>query len=248
MSEYEKVIELHQELEKVDNKKIQNAKHQKAPATEKEYIEAKKIIKLKPEKVKNSMDIIQLLKRRESVRTYTKNAVSFSALSNILHYSRGIKSYRSNAYNLQNYPVLYSPSAGGLQPLDIYVYVSSVEGIEAGLYYYKPSQDSLVQLYEGRPELDLAQIYLSDFPQYAPVNLIITGNIRRFHWKYDNRGYRLLNVDCGILAENISLLAVAENLGSCMLAAYINEKVEEKLQLAETEIPLLCMSVGGFYE
>lgn len=42
MSEYAKVIELHRELEKVDNKKIQNAKHQKAPATEKEYSEAKK--------------------------------------------------------------------------------------------------------------------------------------------------------------------------------------------------------------
>lgn len=248
MSEYEKVIELHQKLEKVDNKKIQNAKHQKAPATEKEYIEAKKIIKLKPAKVKKSLDIVQLLKRRESVRTYTKNTVSFSALSNILHYSRGIKTYRSNAYNLQKYPVSYSPSAGGLQPLDIYVYVSSVEGVEAGLYYYKPSEDSLVQLYGGRPELDLSQIYLSDFPQYAPINLIITGNIQRFHWKYDDRGYRLLNVDCGILAENISLLAVAENLGSCMLAAYINEKVAEKLHLAETEVPLLCMSVGGFYE
>lgn len=248
MSEYEKVIELHQKLEKVDNKKIQNAKHQKAPATEKEYIEAKKIIKLKPAKVKKSLDIVQLLERRGSVRTYTKNAVSFLALSNILHYSRGIKTYRSNAYNLQKYPVSYSPSAGGLQPLDIYVYVSSVEGVEAGLYYYKPSEDSLVQLYGGRPELDLSQIYLSDFPQYAPINLIITGNIQRFHWKYDDRGYRLLNVDCGILAENISLLAVAENLGSCMLAAYINEKVSEKLHLAETEVPLLCMSVGGFYE
>lgn len=248
MSEYDKLIELHRNLEKVDNKKIQNAKHHKAPATEKEYSDAKKIIKLKPTKIKKSMDILQLLEQRESVRTYTGNAVSFSALSNILHYSRGIKTYRSNAYNLQKYPVSYSPSAGGLQPLDIYVYVSNVEGVDAGLYYYKPSQDSLVQLYEGRPEIDLSQIYLSDFPQYAPVNLIITGNIQRFHWKYDDRGYRLLNVDCGILAENISLLAVSENLGSCMLAAFINEKVVEKLHLEETEFPLLCLSIGGFYE
>ena len=83
-----------------------------------------------------------------------------------------------------------------------------------------------------------------EFSQYAPVNLILTGDIRRFFWKYDCRGYRLMNVDCGIFAENICLLAQEQGIGLCMLTAFYGQAVGRVLQLNAEELPLLCLSLG----
>ena len=95
---------------------------------------------------------------------------------------------------------------------------------------------------EGRKWNEAISMY-SSF-QYAPVNLILTGDIRRFFWKYDCRGYRLMNVDCGIFAENICLLAQEQGIGLCMLTAFYGQAVGRVLQLNAEELPLLCLSLG----
>lgn len=186
-----------------------------------------------------------LLEQRHSVRNYGERKITIKELDNIiLHYSCGIKFYRLNAYNKEFYPVLYSASAGGLMPINIYAVISRVEGIDAGLYYFSSGKDSLAQMFCRRPEVERGDLYVFEFSQYAPVNLILTGDIRRFFWKYDCRGYRLMNVDCGIFAENICLLAQEQGIGLCMLTAFYGQAVGCVLQLNAEELPLLCLSLG----
>lgn len=245
MKAYQKIIDLHLKLEDVNYEKIKNAKMEIAPATERILSKSLPEYPIEYDVSNESTPGLKgLLEQRHSVRNYGERKITIKELGNILHYSCGIKSYRSNAYNRDLYPVLYSASAGGLMPINTYVVVSRVEGIDAGLYYFSPGKDSLIQMFCGRPEVELGDLYVSEFPQYAPVNLILTGDIRRFFWKYDYRGYRLMNVDCGILAENICLLAQEQGIGSCMLAAFYGQAVSRVLQLSAEELPLLCLSLG----
>ena len=246
MSDYQKIIDLHNEIEVVDYDKIKRAAQETAPPTERYFDATHPVVPLSYDSVEEQgVGIRCLLRDRYSVRTYSEKKMSLKELSNILHYSGGIKAYRSNAYNIDRFPVNYSPSAGGLMSMNLYVVVSEVEGLDAGVYYYAPQEDALVQLFKGRPEVELADVYVTGFPQYAPVNVIMTGDIRRFFWKYDYRGYRLMNVDCGIMAENLTLTALEQGLGSCMLAAFSSEAVSRVLQLEPEELPLLCLSFGG---
>ena len=243
-----KIIESHKAFENLDLNRLKNAKKEKAPFTEKIFVQTLPEKKLTVTKNFGKQTIKELLTERKSIRDYSNKAITFMQLSNILHYSYGIKNYRDNAYNQKKYPISYSPSAGGLQPFDVYVFVSKVEDLETGLYYYSPMKDSLLQIYRGRPELDLAEYYISDFPIYAAVNIFIVSNIQRFEWKYGYRGYRFANIDCDILAENICLLSVSQKLGSCMIAAFSNEKVSEILNLSDFELPLLAISIGDYDE
>lgn len=160
-----------------------------------------------------------LLEQRHSVRNYGERKITIKVLDN-------------------------SASAGGLMPINVYAVISRVEGIDAGLYYFSPGKDSLAQVFCRRPEVERGDLYVFEFSQYAPVNLILTGDIRRFFWKYDCRGYRLMNVDCGIFAENICLLAQEQGIGLCMLTAFYGQAVGRVLQLNAEELPLLCLSLG----
>ncbi|MDY2941133.1 MAG: SagB/ThcOx family dehydrogenase [Varibaculum sp.] len=246
METYQKIIDLHTELEKVDYEKIKNAKQLIAPETERDFKGKHPEIPLHHDHADMGGRVLkEVLELRHSTRTYSGRKITVNEFGNILYYSDGIKSHRSNAYNKDKYPVLFSPSAGGLMPINIYVAISEMEDVDSGFYYYSPSREALVQLFKGRPELELSKIYVSGFPQFAPVNIIMTGDVRRFYWKYDNRGYRLLNVDCGIMAENMCLLAEEQRIGSCMIAAFDNTAVGKVLRLDSEELPLLCLSLGG---
>ena len=147
----------------------------------------------------------------------------------------GLKGLLEQRHSVRNY---------GEMPINVYAVISRVEGIDAGLYYFSPGKDSLAQVFCRRPEVERGDLYVFEFSQYAPVNLILTGDIRRFFWKYDCRGYRLMNVDCGIFAENICLLAQEQGIGLCMLTAFYGQAVGRVLQLNAEELPLLCLSLG----
>ena len=240
------IIEIHKHFENVDLKTLTAAKNQQAPATEKIFSSSLKRIPLRIDlNLTNTDNLYNILEKRESKRDYAKNEISFEKLSNLLYYSYGIKKYREYAYNKKHYPVPFSPAAGGLNPFNLYLYVKKVAELEDGLYYYSPSENCLVELYVGSTEIDLFSNYSTEFPIYANINIFVVTDINRFLWKYGERGYRFSNIDCGILSQNISLLSTYLGLGSCMIAAFVDDAVSKNLNLDQTELPLLGISVGG---
>lgn len=240
------VIKTHKNFENIDLKTLSEAKNKQAPNTEKTFSMSLKRISLRVDSnLTNKDSLYNILEKRESKRDYAKNEISFEKLSNLLYYSYGIKRYRGYAYNQKHYPVPFSPAAGGLNPFNLYLYIKNIADLEDGLYYYSPSENCLVELYTGPTEIDLFSNYSTEFPIYANINIFVVTDINRFLWKYGERGYRFSNIDCGILSQNISLLATYLGLGSCMIAAFVDEVVSKNLNLNQTELPLLGISVGG---
>jgi len=249
LSIVDQVIASHDGYEAIDVVAgLQRAKLMKAPPTQREFDASYPRISLvnvvEPAALTGASSVADTIAGRTSHRDYARRSMTLGELAFILRASIGTKGYRSNAYNVHSYPISNAPSAGGLQPLNVYVYVSDVEGLADGVYYYAPRDDELVTIWQGRPDVDLAKIFVTDFSPRAQVSIVMTGDIRRFAWKYGYRGYRLLNVDCGVAAGYIGLVAESVGIGSCPVAAFSSKDVVTSLGLEREELPLLCLSMG----
>ncbi|BAL80239.1 SagB/ThcOx family dehydrogenase [Caldisericum exile] len=235
---------IHRYFEETSESSILKAETKVAPSIVKEIKNHEEFIELRFKKENNNLTLVEALEKRHSERAYLSRNVSFEDLSYIIHYSYGIKKFLSYAYNVKNYPVRYSPSAGGLQPFDLYLFVNNVDGLKQGTYYYHPLKNGIYLIDSGNKRIILRRILKVYFPVFASVIFVIVANINRVTWKYGERAYRFLNLDAGILAENICLLSTSVSLGSCMLAAYDNKAIKEELDLTEHEEPMLLISIG----
>ncbi|MEF3192414.1 MAG: nitroreductase family protein [Campylobacterales bacterium] len=102
-----------------------------------------------------------------------------------------------------SYFLRVQPSAGALYPNELYLQCRGVEGIEDGLYYYAPHEESLVQLAPLDKEEGIKAI--------RGVVFCVTGLYYRSSWKYRNRALRYLYLDTGHLLGALEAAAWATN-------------------------------------
>ena len=121
-----------------------------------------------------------------------------------------------------------NPSGGGLHPLEPYLLVRRVDGIEAGLYHYHAGDHALEPLRALSPDeaQRLAKIFVAgqEFFADAPVHIALVARFRRTFWKYRNhaKAYRAILLEAGHVSQNLYLSATEANLGAYITAA-INE-------------------------
>lgn len=228
----------------LDNSIFLNPESVVCPSLLKEYKTDIKI-KLNPNENVGKTNIYDILKLRASRRDYSYENITQETLSNILFFSYGQRD-AIRAYNNDNFPLRYAPSAGGLQSNDLYVVINKVEGIEKGLYYYNFKNNSLILVEAGYMKNRLLECCVGqEFITDASVIIILAANLKRVKWKYSKKAYRFVHVDTGILSENIHLLATANKLRSCMIAGFNDDKINEFLMLdGENEFVSLLISIG----
>ncbi|MFO0578092.1 MAG: SagB/ThcOx family dehydrogenase [Polyangia bacterium] len=172
-----------------------------------------------------------ILQQRTSSRDYGPSGFSLAELSAFLWHSTGLKG-TVPAYNIRQFPVRRSPTAGGLQSSDIYLVVNQVAGVDKGLYYYHPVRHTLVQLEAGNLRRHVVRSCIfTEWVGYAPVVFFLVANSTRVQWKYGDRAYRFMHVDAGVLCQNMYLTATALDWNACALAAYYDDAVNSLLSL-----------------
>lgn len=125
------------------------------------------------------------------------------------------------------------PSAGGLHPMEAYVLVQAVEGLEAGLYHYHPVAHEL-GLVSNQPEStsDFSRRLLSGQHWFADAHVlvILVCRFERNFWKYRQhaKAYRAVTLDAGHISQAIYTAATEQGLGAFVTAA-INESEAEHL-------------------
>ena len=120
------------------------------------------------------------------------------------------------------------PSGGGLHPLEPYLLIRRVAGIETGLYHYHAGEHALEPL--SRLPADEAQrlakkfVAGQEFFADAPVHVILVARFRRTFWKYRNhpKAYRAIVLEAGHVSQNLYLSATEAGMGAYVTAA-INE-------------------------
>ena len=209
------------------------------PATYKRYPSAPKI-PLSPPQTEGGALLWDVLRQRRSVRRFQGGPLREAALSQLLWGAQGI-SGGNRGLGLRT-----APSAGALYPVETYLVVHAVEGIEAGIYHYGVERHELDQLRAGDFQMEIAQAALDqEMAAWADVVFVWTALFERSKWKYKQRAYRYIYLDAGHIAQNVALAAVALGLGSCQIAALYDDEANALLGVDGVEESTIYMTVVG---
>jgi SagB-type dehydrogenase family enzyme len=125
------------------------------------------------------------------------------------------------------------PSAGARHAFETILLVNRVECLPAGLYRYIATRHALLNL--NAPEDVADQIRGACLQQDqitgSAVTFIWTAIAERMAWRYVERSLRYLHLDAGHVCQNLYLVGEAIGCGTCAIAAFDDEKINEVLGL-----------------
>lgn len=180
-----------------------------------------------------------LIAARRSVRNYTGDAMTQEELARVLYYSYGITDKRRNFRAVA--------SGGGLFPLEIYVVPIKVQDLEHGIYHYNVEHGCLDVVSRGDRLAEIKEcIWFEDIDfDDAAALFIVTAIFERTTLKYQDRGYRMVLMEAGEVAQNLTLAANSYNLGTCLVGGFHDNIVSKILEIdGSYEAPLLPIVVG----
>ncbi len=210
------------------------------PPTYKHYEAPLKTVGLSRPVFAEDANLWVLLKRRRSRRVYAAGrSLSQGLLSALLWATQGLTAKRGDAC------FRTAPSAGGLYPVETYLFVRSVEGLAPGIYHFRPLAGDLEFLREGDFGAALARAALGqDMVAEAPVTFVWSAVLERGKWKYRDRAYRYIYIDVGHIGQNLYLAAEGLGLGACTIGAFFDDQVNRLIDVdgaAETVIYMGCV-------
>ncbi len=193
-------------------------------------------VKLPDPKTKGEISVEQALLERRSVREYRQGALTLAQAAQLLWAAQGITSREG---------LRTAPSAGALYPLEVYLVVGEVTGLQQGVYRYDPNAHMLYQVTEKdrRAELAGAALGQSCIEEGAAV-LVFTAVYERTTRKYGQRGIRYVHMEAGHAAQNVFLQATALGLDAVVVGAFDDRAVMTLLQRGADEHPLYLIPVG----
>ncbi len=212
----------------------------KKPKPYKIYENAISKIKLPPPEFNDTIPFWDVLVKRHSTRNFSKEPLSLMDLSLLLHGMEGL----TRIFTQFSYRI--TPSAGGLYPIEIYPVVNNVEGLQKGVYHYNIPEHSLELLKTGDFSTGVAEGCLGQKMAYnSAVNFIFTAIIERSKWKYLQRCYRYIYLDCGHIGQNFYLVAEALGLGACTVGAIFDDELNKVLDIDGKSETAIYVGVVG---
>jgi putative peptide maturation dehydrogenase len=179
----------------------------------------------------------ELLSKRKTTRAYDRaTPLSEGDFSTVLDAVFGVRGYAPIVPGVVGLHKA-SPSGGGLHPTEVYPLVTAVDGIEPGLYHYRPQDNALELLERIAPDdgVELATRFTCGQSYFgtAHVTLILTARFYRSFWKYrkHQRSYAALLMDAAHLSQTHYLACAELGLGAFVTMAINGVDIEERLGL-----------------
>lgn len=191
-----------------------------------------------------SINIWEILKTRRTMRNFTEVPLSLNELNILLWGTQGITATH-DGYELRT-----TPSAGGLSPIETYLMVNNVEGLEQGLYHLDVERWTL----EGLKLEDVSEVaYLltenQEMTRHCAVNFIWTAVLDRTEDKYKERAYRYIFWDSGIVSQNLQIVGTGLGLGVATIGHLMDENMNDYLGInGRNHMSMLMASVGHVSE
>jgi thiopeptide-type bacteriocin biosynthesis protein len=170
-----------------------------------------------------------LLARRSAYGRYT-GPVGLDELATLLYYAASSTGESTVPGTELTYRVRTYPSGGARYPVRLLLYCHDVTGLTRGTYLYDAEQHTLgrlstrdlsAELLETSPFLDPRESPPIDAAR-CPLWILMVVDLTYQRQRYGLRSYRLVLVEAGHLAQNLSLTA--------------------------TWLGLSCIGIGGFYD
>lgn len=184
----------------------------------------------------------KVLAERRSKRNFLPDPLSLDELSFLLWASQGITA------RMEGYELRAAPSAGALYPVETYLAVRAVEGLEPGLWHYAVRDAELELLREG-PEAAKEAFRATGeqaMAELAAVNFVWTGLIERTCCKYYERGFRYLFEDVGHVSAHLQIAAAGlDRVGCAVIGSFYDDRAAKLVGTDPAVEPVLMMGSVG---
>ena len=180
---------------------------------------------------------------RHSYRKFTDTGISFNDLSGLLSSVMQLR--------LENYPLpkYRYPSAFGLYPVQIYIYVKAgaIEDIQAGFYYYHPKEHVLYRA--GKTNEFSSQVYKDyDRETYnqSGFAIFLVANMDAIEPMYgQSRAMQFSYLEAGYIGQLLMTETIEYNLGLCPIGFLEEFDILNKSFGLESNKILLHSFLGG---
>ena len=189
------------------------------------------------------LDLAMALAGRKSHRAWREEPLGLDELGFLLWAVQGVRRRGGAASVFRTVP-----SAGCRHALETYVAVRECTGLSPGLYRYLPLDHALVLEREAGPDFP-ARLHkaalMQAFVPRAPATFIWTTIPYRMEWRYMEAAHRVIALDAGHACQNLYLAAQAVGCGTCAVAAFHQQAMDEFLGVdGRDEFVLYLAPVG----
>lgn len=140
------------------------------------------------------------------------------------------------------------PSAGGLYPVQVYLYVKPgrVEGVPGGTYYYHPEQHRLVQISaEARIPHDIHTPNNLDIFDSSAFSIFLVGRMKAIRPLYGEQSRDFCLLEAGYMSQLLMEAAAEWDIGLCPIGGVEFSRVREAFGLDEGHEYLHCLFGGA---
>lgn len=186
---------------------------------------------LPPPRRDGEMSVEEAIATRRSFRSFAEHDLTLGHISQLCWAGVGITDAKEGRRA--------SPSAGALNPLELYVAAAS------GVHLYRPGGHVLEQhlVVDVRGELQKAA-YDQEVITAAPLSVIIAAVVERTASKYRLRAERYCLIEAGHAAQNILIQATALGLVGVPVGAFEDERVNRVLEMPPGCRALYMVPIG----
>jgi SagB-type dehydrogenase family enzyme len=189
------------------------------------------------------VDLAHALASRKSHRAWNEESLSIEELGFLLWAVQGVRRKGGPASVFRTVP-----SAGCRHALETYVLVNNCSSLERGVYRYLPLDHALVLEAPGGADFSARQheaVLMQAFVPKAPVVLVWATIPYRMEWRYMEAAHRVIALDAGHVCQNLYLAVQAVGCGTCAVAAFHQQALDELLGVdGEDEFALYLAPVG----
>lgn len=181
--------------------------------------------------------LFQTMAKRRSRRDFAASPLGLDTVAALLFHAAGTTDGRQ---------LRICPSAGGLYPLETYLVAFNVGGLDAGLYHFDVRGFGLHQISRAdyRPQV-LKAVYIPEALKHASAVVVLSGVFGRSKIKYGERAYRFVLLEAGHAMQNLCLAATALGIGACPVGGFVDDVLNDLLDLdGVDEAPLYAAILG----
>jgi SagB-type dehydrogenase family enzyme len=187
-------------------------------------------------------DLLSAIADRRSQRKFSETPLTLEELSFLLWVTQGVREQSGAG------PVRRTvPSAGNRHALETYLCVLNVEGLDRGFYRYLPLEHQLVVEYKDRDvaEKIASAAFQQDWMSNAATVFVWAAMPYRMEWRYGLSAHKVILIDAGHVCQNLYLACEAIGAGTCAVAAYDQELMDQLLRIdGKDEFVIYLAPVG----
>jgi SagB-type dehydrogenase family enzyme len=184
-----------------------------------------------------TVSIEETMAQRRSVRAFAPDPIPLAAIGQLAWAAQGVSDV-ATGYRT-------APSAGGTLPIEVDLLIQGLPELDDGVYRYLPDEHALrLRLSGDRRDAVTRATLQQEFVRQAPVVMLLSAVPERTEARFGALAGRLIEMEVGHVAQNVSLQAVALGLGSVVVAAIREAEVAAVVELVDGERPIYLMPLG----